>query len=91
MRVATERSLGKDALGKDSGERIVYVKGNKAQRDAALDMIKNNPKVRAGRHRKWMVMGGGTGGQAARARALCVCPFCVSRVRRVVSCLPAIF
>ncbi len=45
VRVATERSLGKDALGKDSGERIVYVKGNKAQRDAALDMIRSNPKV----------------------------------------------
>eukprot|EP00752_Nemacystus_decipiens_P004730 g4311.t3 len=45
VRVATERSLGKDALGKDSGERIVYVKGNKAQRDAALEMIRNNPKI----------------------------------------------
>lgn len=40
VRVATERSLGKE-----SGERIVYVKGNKAQRDAALDMIRSNPKV----------------------------------------------
>lgn len=45
VRVATERSLGKDALGKDSGERIVYVKGNKAQRESALDMIRSNPKV----------------------------------------------
>ncbi|CAM9439059.1 unnamed protein product, partial [Hapterophycus canaliculatus] len=40
VRVATERSLGKE-----SGERIVYVKGNKAQRDAALDMIRSNPKI----------------------------------------------
>lgn len=47
VRVATERSLGKDALGKDSGERIVYIKGNKAQRDSALEMIRSNPKVGA--------------------------------------------
>lgn len=40
MRVATERSLGKD-----SAERIVYVKGNKAQREAALELIRTNPKV----------------------------------------------
>ncbi|CAN0493829.1 unnamed protein product, partial [Ectocarpus sp. 12 AP-2014] len=40
VRVATERSLGKD-----SAERIVYVKGNKAQREAALELIRTNPKI----------------------------------------------
>ncbi|CBN74642.1 conserved unknown protein [Ectocarpus siliculosus] len=40
VRVATERSLGKD-----SAERIVYVKGNKSQREAALELIRTNPKI----------------------------------------------
>jgi len=65
VRVATERSLGKDALGKDSGERIVYVKGNKAQREAALDMIRSNPKVGGWRAGSW-------GGDLFRAAAAAV-------------------
>ena len=41
VRVATEKSMTKD-----SGERIVYIKGTSFQREKALDMIRSNPKVR---------------------------------------------
>lgn len=40
MRVGNE-----NALGKTSGERIVYVRGNKMQREKALELIRSNPKV----------------------------------------------
>lgn len=41
VRVATEKSMTKE-----SGERIVYIKGTPFQREKALDMIRSNPKVR---------------------------------------------
>ncbi|CAM9510341.1 unnamed protein product [Ascophyllum nodosum] len=40
VRVASEKHTSKA-----SGERIVYIKGNADQREQALDIIRNNPKI----------------------------------------------
>lgn len=40
VRVATEK-----IMSKETGERIVYIKGTQAQREKALELIRSNPKV----------------------------------------------
>lgn len=40
------------SMSKNTGDRIVYIKGNAHQREQALELIRNNPKVGA-----WQLIG----------------------------------